>query len=178
MTSRVFFFIFAPSNGLRVMRSGLSKSLYSLTDFAVSISPPTLLAFIEPRLTATCCAFSSDVLAIAITVVPEAVLAAVAEMNGTEPSSILCIFPPLTLRVDVCMSSGTYVAFWNGVYILKTWYVGVSTMCPVPFVSVSIMLCSTLTICAMFAILTRSVYLWKIFSERAATMASRMVFCW
>ena len=30
----------------------------------------------------------------------------------------------------------------------------------------------------MFAIFKRSVYLWKMSSDREATKASRMVFCW
>ncbi|MNT03047.1 hypothetical protein D3C72_1375660 [compost metagenome] len=41
-----------------------------------------------------------------------------------------------------------------------------------------IIACSTLTICAIFVMRTRSAWAWKILKFRAATKASRKLFCW
>ena len=43
--------------------------------------------------------------------------------------------------------------------------------------SVRIIACSTFTVCAMLAIVTRSACLWKMWKFSAATSASRSVFC-
>ena len=56
----------------------------------------------------------------------------------------------------------------------ETWYVGVQIIFAP---SVRITACRTLTICAIFAMTTRSQWLLKISSVSAATIASRMVFC-
>ena len=56
----------------------------------------------------------------------------------------------------------------------NTWYVGVSSM---RGPSVRIIACSTLIICAMLAIRTRSAWWVKMSSVNEATSASRSVFC-
>ena len=70
--------------------------------------------------------------------------------------------------------TGTKVASWNGTYILNTWYVGVRTIFSL---SVMIIACSTLTICAMLAMRTRSARRAKMFRLSAARTASRRLFC-
>ena len=47
-----------------------------------------------------------------------------------------------------------------------------------PGPSVRISACSTLTVCAMLAMRTRSAWLLKMLRESPATSASRSVFCW
>jgi hypothetical protein len=103
--------------------------------------------------------------------------------TSTRPSLALAeaeasgISRPSTARAGPATVAGSEAASWCPRFISNTWYVGVRTISP-PSGSVSSIACSTFTVCAMLAIRSRSAKEWKTSKCSAATMASRMVFCW
>ena len=85
-------------------------------------------------------------------------------------SYVEAVLPPI-----LTIAPGIKLGFPNILIIFILYRMGTLRAAAVSFVR--IILCNTLAICAIFAILMRSVYLWNTFSDNAATKASRMVFC-
>ena len=159
--------IVTSSNALYCTHSG-SSNVFFASIFSWTICPQTEATFLSRIVTSIGYAFSKDWLVTVICMVPCSSTEADSVRFGIWNSSSTPI-------ISVSIQESTSIFSWCSRYMRNTCQVGVFTIFSP---SVKMTACNTFTVCARFAIFTRSECLLKIFRLIPAINASRMIFCW